>query len=396
MQSSVSITQRALTIRRVEVIPIRVRLSFKRTLSKGPVSEGAADPIVGAPVLVRIETDGGAVGYAQVRPPTPWLGETTESIIAAIRRYYGPAIIGLSVHDRQEALRRFDAMLPRNSVAQAALEIALHDVAGRALGVPVYALLGGSRQEIPLDWSVSLNPDEKMVEESVRAVRQHGVRIICLKVGPRERWAADVAIFKAVRGAVGPDVEIGIDPNEGYDAATTIRVLRQLESDHVAYVEQPLPRADVAGLRALRGASDAPLLIDESAITLAETLHVIQASACDGIVLKLWKTSGLTGARAMGALAHSAGLSTTIGGVAHGSVLEAAACAHLYSSLPARAMAAEFVLGLNVVDLDPVVGLPADFTPRNGSVITPDGPGLGVEVDMEKVGEIALGRYSVE
>jgi L-alanine-DL-glutamate epimerase-like enolase superfamily enzyme len=59
-------------------------------------------------------------------------------------------------------------------------------------------------------------------------------------------------------------------------------------------------------------------------------------------------------------------------------------------------MAAEFVLGLNVVDLDPVVGLPADFTPRNGSVITPDGPGLGVEVDMEKVGEIALGRYSVE
>ena len=377
-------------------MPIRVRLSFKRTLSKGPVSEAAADPIVGAPVLVRIETDGGVVGYAQVRPPTPWLGETTESIVAAIRHYYAPALIGLTAHDRHEAIRRFEAVLPGNSVAQAALEIALHDLAGKALGVPVYALLGGSRQEIPLDWSVSLNPDERMIEESVLAVRQHGVRIMCLKVGPRERWAADVAIFKAVREAVGSDVEIGIDPNEGYDAATTIRVLRELESQHVAYVEQPLPRADVAGLRALRGASDTPVLIDESAITLAETLHVLQAAACDGIVLKLWKSAGLTGARNMGALAHAAGLSMTVGGVAHGSVLEAAASAHLYSSLPTHAMAAEFVLGLNVVDHDPVVELPADFKPRNGSVIAPDGPGLGVNVDMEKVSEIALGRYSVE
>ena len=389
-------TYNPILIRKIEVYPIDVRLTFQRTLSKGPVSKASRDKLVGAPILLRVESNEGVVGFGQVRPPTPWLGETTDSIVSAVRHYYGPALLGADPSARQDRGSRLDAVLPGNSVAQAGLDIALHDLTGKTLGLPVYAVLGGSRRSIPLDWSVSLNPRDAMIDEAVRAVRDHGVHIICIKVGAAGQWTSDVETFRAVRAAVGEDVEIGIDPNEGYDLATAIRVARALENDRIAYIEQPLTRVDVNGLRDLRAAAGVPILLDESAITVVDALRLAEAGACSGFVLKLWKSGGFANAVKMAVVAEAAGLAVTVGGVAHGSVLEAAACAHLYSSLPVRAMAGEFVLGLNVVDRDPVVQLPQAFAIRDGSVEPPDGPGLGVDVDMSVVNELALGHYVVE
>ncbi len=386
----------AVTIRRVEIMPLKVQLTFRRTLSKGVVAGDDARPWVGDPVLIRVESTDGVVGCGQVRPPTPWLGETTDSIVAALRHYYGPALIGANALERELIGPMLERLLPANSVALAGVDMALHDLVGRTYGLPVYALLGGTRRVIPLDWSISLNPIDSMVAEATRAVSEFGVRTICLKMGPSAHWQEDIATFKRVRSEVGHEVEIGIDPNEGYDLSTTLRVLRALEDEHVAYVEQPMHRDDHEGLRLLRAQGAAPLLIDESAIHASDVQRLIAHGCCDGLVLKLWKSGGFSGVRRMATLAEAAGLQTTLGGVAHGSLIEAAACAHVYSSLAVQPMAAEFVLGLNVVDNDPIATPASDFAVRDGSVCAPSAPGLGIDVDIDAARSLALATFIVD
>jgi L-alanine-DL-glutamate epimerase-like enolase superfamily enzyme/MFS family permease len=391
-----SVVRSAVTIRRIEVLPLRSRLTFHRTLSKGSVSSGNDADWVGDPVLIRLESSDGFVGTSQVRPPTPWLGETTESIVSAVRRYYGPALLGANVAERELTMLRLERILPGNTVALAGLDIAIHDLVARTYGIPIYALLGGAQVKVPLDWSVSLNAQPKIVAEATRAVHEFGLQAICLKVGPSERWREDIAVFKQVRAEVGSDVAIGMDPNEGYDLPTMLRVLRGLQDADVAYIEQPLPRNDLDGLRMLRAQGGAPVFVDEGAISLADAFRAISSASCDVLVLKLWKSGGFTNARKMAVVAEASGVGTTLGGVAQGSVLEAAACAHLYASLGVPPMAAEFALGLNVVDDDPIVALPDDFAIKNGTAEVPGGPGLGVEVDMGTAREIALASFTIE
>ena len=384
------------SVRKIEVLALRVPLSFHRVLSKGAVSAATDRDWVGNPVFIRLESGDGAVGISQVRPPTPWLGETTSSIVSCIRDYYGPALLGANVAERESTVLQLDRILPGNSVALAALDIAIHDLLGRTYGIPIYELLGGGAVKIPMDWSVSLNVLPKIIEESETAVRGYGVRSLCLKVGPAERWREDVETFRAVRASVGSEVRIALDPNESYDLPTALRVMRALSDDQVEYLEQPLPRHALDDLRALRAQAGVPVFLDETAISLPEAYRAIRHGACDGIVLKLWKTGGYTNTKKMAALAEAAGVRTTLGGVAHGSVIEAAACAHLYASIGAPPLAAQFVLGMNVVDQDPMVPLPSDFWVRDGVASVPTAPGLGVEPDMDVAERIALARYVVE
>lgn len=390
-----TVRSHGVTISRVDIYVIDTPLKHTRVLSKGAVSAGEASRDAVHPVLVRLTSSDGVTGYGRVRPPTPWLGETTSSIVSAIRHFYGPLLLGANASERAANARLLDQALPGNTVALAAVDMAVSDLLGKTYGIPVYELLGGRRQPIPMDWSVSLNPAEVMIAECVRAVRDYGVGMLCLKAGAKGRWRDDVTTFRTVREAVGPDIEIGLDPNEGYDVATAIQVVDELKDTGVAYLEQPLPRRDVQGLKALRGAVATRILVDEGAVSLPQAAAVIGEGACDGLVLKVWKSGGFADALTMAALADTAGLQTTVGGVSHGSVLEAAACAHLYASAAPSPLAAEFILGLNVLDTDPISELPDDFRPDRGKVLPPDGPGLGVGVDMAEVEARKLAAYTI-
>ncbi|MGD9525867.1 MAG: mandelate racemase/muconate lactonizing enzyme family protein [Pseudonocardia sp.] len=377
-------------IARIEVTVLGIDLARPRTISKGVSPSGESI----RPVLVRIESTDGAVGYGQDRPVIPWLGETTASIVSAVRHHYGPALLGADAAQRAHLARRLPEVLPGNSIARNILDMALHDLVGRSYGVPVHALLGGSRREIPLNWSVSLGPPAEMVQDAVTATQRYGLRLVCLKSGGPDRWRTDVETFRAVRVAVGPDVEIAMDPNEGYDVATTLRVARALADDHVHYFEQPLVRSDLHGSRIVRG-EGVPVMVDEGAITPDAVGRLVAAGACDGIVLKLWKSGGYAEALECATLADRAGLDTTLGGVVVGSVLGAAASAHLYSAAPRPPLGAEFVLGLNVTEQDPVCALPDDLVPRDGVVRAPAAPGLGVEVDKAAVERLAVATVDV-
>lgn len=386
-------------IERIDVAVTGLTTRVQRMMSSGPYDTGDSSSLMGKPVLVRVHADG-IVGYGQVRPTAPghFVADTVHSVVAAITEIYGPYLIGKDVFDLDRTWADFDTLLPGNSNARAALDYALHDVAGKALGLPVHKLIGGLCQEtIPLEWSVSLGDRSAMVDDAVRAVEQFGIGVLCLKAGGPGGWRDDVANFAAVRDAVGPSVVVGVDPNTGWQTSETIAAMRALAPLDLGYVEQPIDRRDIAGLARIRRAAEGvPLMADESLFTVSDALELARAEAVDVLCVKLYKTGGIRAAKRIAAVAEAANMRVNVGGLAVQSQLEAAAGAHFCASIPARQVmpGAEFIFGLGVIAMDPLVA-ETDFVIRDGHVRPPTGPGLGVLIDEAAVERLTLHAESV-
>lgn len=377
-------------IERIDVVVTELASRIRRTMSSGSYDTGPSGSPMGKPVLVRVHAEG-VTGYGQVRPTAPghFVPDTVHSVVAAIRDVYGPALIGRDVFDLEQIWTDFDLILPGNSNARAALDYALHDAMGKAVGLPVHKLIGGLCQpRIPLEWSISLADDVgRIVADAERAVHEFGIRVVCLKCGARGGWREDVRNFTAVREAVGPDVVIGVDPNTGWLVSETIQAMAALAPLDLGYVEQPVDRRDLAGLARIRQAANGvPIMADESLFTLEDAYGLAVAQAVDVLCIKLYKTGGIRQAKRITAVAAAANLRVNVGGLAVQSQLEAAAGAHFVASTPVRQVmpGAEFIFGLGVAGPDPLVP-ETDFVIQDGHAMVPDGPGLGVRVDEEAV-----------
>jgi L-alanine-DL-glutamate epimerase-like enolase superfamily enzyme len=322
------------------------------------------------------------------------------SVVGAIADAYGPRLIGRELLDTESVLSMFDRALPANMNARAVIDHALHDAIGKALKLPVYKLLGGLAQErIPLEWSVSMADDPgRMVADAERALREYGIRVLCLKAGGKGGIERDVQNFIAVRKAVGADVVIGVDPNEGWTVAEAIRAVHALAPHGLGYLEQPVRRQDIAGMAAIRRSlAGVPLMADEGVMTLGDAYALARAEAVDVFCVKLYKMGGLRAAKRIAAVAEAAGIQLNVGGLAVHSQLEAAAGAHFYASTPARLVmpAAEFIFGLGVLGPDPLVR-DTDFVIRDGHVAPPARPGLGITVDERAVERHTLRREVIK
>jgi len=390
-----------LAIDRIEVLVTDLTVRLRREISSGAYDTGPSGTLLGKPVLVKIHADC-VTGYGQIRPISPghFMPDTVHSVVGAITDVYGPRLIGRDLLDLESILAMFDQTLPANMNARAALDHALHDAVGKALKLPAYKLLGGLCQErIPLEWSVSMSAESgKMVEDAHRAMKEFGIRVLCLKAGGKGGWRHDVQNFIAVRRAVGPDVAIGMDPNEGWTVSETVRAVRDLAPHRLDYLEQPVRRQDIAGMAAVRRAlNGVPLMADEGVMTLGDAYALAKAEAVDVFCVKLYKMGGLRAAKKISALAEAAGIQLNVGGLAVLSQLEAAAGAHFYASTPARLVmpAAEFIFGLGVLGPDPLVP-ETDFVITDGYVMPPARPGLGIVVDERAVKRHTLKREVVE
>jgi muconate cycloisomerase len=284
--------------------------------------------------------------------------------------------------------------LAGNPAARAVLDIALYDLMGKALDVPVHKLIGGCCQpRIPLEWSVSMAEDiGVMIAEARRAVEEFGIRVLCIKAAERRGWRQDVKNFEAVRRAVGDDVVIGVDPNTGWNLHDAISAVHALRPFDLGYIEQPVARRDLEGMATIRReARGIPVMADEGLFTLTDAYAIARARAADAFCIKLYKIGGLTPARKIAAVAEATEILLNCGGLAVQSQLEAAAAAHFYTSTPAKRMlgAGEFVFGLNTIGPDPLVPQ-TEFVVRDGHVHVPTGPGLGIVLD-----EAALKKHTL-
>jgi L-alanine-DL-glutamate epimerase-like enolase superfamily enzyme len=388
-------------IERIEICVTDLKTRLQRQRSTGPYDTGAPGALLGKPVLVKIFAEG-IVGYGQIRPLAPHhsMPDTYATMISMIKHVCGPRLIGQRIFDVEGIHALFDNLAPANYMARAAIDAALYDAIGKATNQPVYNLIGGLAQpRIPLEWSISMAADpKKMVADAERALHEFGIKVLCIKSGHPDGWQQDAKHFRAIREAVGTDATIGMDPNTGWTVADTLQALRALQEHRVDYLEQPVKRHDLAGMAAIRrAATGVPLMADESCLSIQDAHAIVAAEAADVLCIKLYKHGGITPARKIAAIAEAANVKINCGGLAVLSQLEAAAGAHFYASRPAGQVmpAGEFIFGLGVIGPDPLVPQ-TEFVVKDGHVVPPSGPGLGVTVDETALDALTLLKETVQ
>src|SRR6202165_2750249 len=212
-------------------------------------------------VFVRIETGEGLVGWGEAAclgGPT-WSEESAESVAVTIERYIAPWLVGRDPPAIAALPVEMATRVQGNPFARAAVEMALWDLTGRALGVPVHRLLGGRvRDRVPLSWSLAVADPEAEIEEArVKVARGH--RIFKIKTAARP-VAEDVERVRRLREALGAEISLRVDANQGWDRPTALRAIRALEPYNVDFVEQPVPRWDLEGMAEIGRRGTAPVV----------------------------------------------------------------------------------------------------------------------------------------
>ena len=337
-------------------------------------------------VLVKLTTEGGAVGWGEATPTPRWTYETTETIVSTLRRYLAPAVQGIEVWNLDALHRAMDrAIAPGvttgSPLAKSAIDVAAHDAWGRALGVPVHQLLGACRRtRFDLSWMVSLQSPadaERAVAEGLEA----GYTVFDVKIGMHGA-AGDLDLVRRTRAAAG-DRRVQVDANRGYRVDAALRQARRFGELDVALFEQPLDGFNLSGYRRLQAASPVPIGIDESLRSVADLLEYVRADAIGVAVAKVQRNAGLHRSRALCAAAEAAGLELSLSGLTETDLGLAAGLQ----------LAAAF--DINPLQLNGPQYLDTDYlTARvwrgGGEVELPTGPGLGVEVDEAAVRRRAL------
>jgi muconate cycloisomerase len=271
--------------------------------------------VAGQYVLVRLSDDAGRVGLGEASITAVWSGETQAGTLVLVREVLAPLVVGADPFDVEWISRRMDQAVFGNSFAKAAVEMALLDLQGQTLGVPVYKLLGGregAAEGIRLKFVVGA-VDPELAAQRARRMVERGWRAIKVKVGRHPHPQADVDRLRAVREAIGPDVWLSVDANGGYTVAQAVWVAPRLEKLNVVLFEQPTRRGDHRAMAEVRRKSGIPIMADESVFTPQDALDVVRARAADVLSLYPGKHGGIRATQHIAKLAEAAGIPCTIG-----------------------------------------------------------------------------------
>ncbi|OAA92878.1 dipeptide epimerase [Clostridium coskatii] len=323
-------------------------------------------------IIVEIYTDTGNIGFGEAPPTGVITGDTIGSIIGAIEDHIKKSIIGMDIENFETVIQKLNKCIVKNTSAKAAVDIALYDLYGQLYKAPLYKLLGGFRKEITTDITISVNEPEEMVKDSIDAIKR-GYKTLKIKVGKDSK--KDLERMKAIRQAIGYDVQLRIDANQGWKPKEAVKVLREMEDAglNIEFVEQPVIAHDIDGLKFVTDNVSIPVLADESIFSPMDALNVLERRAADLINIKLMKTGGIYNALKICSLAEIHGIECMIGCMLEAKVSVTAAV-HL-------ACAKSII---TKIDLDGPVLCKED--PINGGAIfneskitLTDKPGLGIE-----------------
>lgn len=336
-------------------------------------------------VVLRLTAESGTVGFGEASPWSVFTG-TPEASFAALDRYLRPLVLGRRVGDLAAIMMDAGHAVAFCTEAKAALESALLDLTGRISGVPVWALLGGKcRDEIPLSVSLA-NPDFAQDTDLLHRLRADGIGLVKLKAGFSDH-RFDVVRLEHLAQEF-PDINVRVDFNQGLAIEGALAKVRDIAGFAPDFIEQPV-RAHHFGLMAqIRAAIDVPLLADESVFGPEDALRAIREGICDGFSVKIMKSGGLRRAQSVARMAAAAGLSA-YGGDMFESGLAHLAGTHMIAATPEITLGCEFYQADYFLETDI---LETRFDTGNGVVRVPDGPGLGIRPDLEKLEHFAVSR----
>jgi L-alanine-DL-glutamate epimerase-like enolase superfamily enzyme len=264
-------------------------------------------------------------------------------------------------------------LFPNNTTLRSALEIALWDILGRAANLPLFALLGGRRRTIVTDNTVGIETPAVMAERA-RIFKERGFQAIKVKLGTD--LATDLERMRLIREAVGPELPLRVDANQGWSRTVARTALKALVAYGPELVEQPVVKADIDGLADLRRTSPIPIMADESLFDDHDAMRLVAAGACDYFNIKLAKAAGIWTALKINAIGEAAHIPCMVGCMTDAGIAIAAAV-HLASARENIVFAD--LDGADMLTVDPVAG---GFAYGATGELTPStAPGLGVEID---------------
>ncbi|MCL2376753.1 MAG: dipeptide epimerase [Defluviitaleaceae bacterium] len=323
-------------------------------------------------MIVKVETDEGIVGFGEAKPSFMVTGESIDTV-AAVLPLFRSALIGENPFALEKIHKTMGAVITNNSCVKAGIDIALHDIMGKKLEMPLYKLLGGYRNSFATDMTVSIDTPAAMAQEAL-VYKQEGFGVLKIKAGIDPE--ADIEAMRQIREAVGPKVRLRADANQGWDANAAIRTISAYEQYGVEMVEQPVKHWDIDGLAYVRRHVKIALGADESLHTPEDAMKLAKAAAVDMFNIKLMKSGGIYPALRINAIGEACGISVMLGCMMETRIGNAAS---------ASLVAAQ----RNIIeaDLDSFrqfegKGISGGFSLENGVITMLEKPGLGIDVDF--------------
>ena len=263
-------------------------------------------------IVVKIVSDTGEIGYGEAAPTAVITGETKESIKSAILNYIKPSIIRMEIDNLESIMEKINSCILKNTSAKAAVDMAIYDLYAKKLNSPLYKILGGYRNEITTDITISVNNIDKMVQDSIKAVNE-GFDILKIKVG--KEGEKDIERISEIRKAVGKNVSLRVDANQGWTSKQAVKIISVFEDEdlNIDLIEQPVKYWDLEGMKYVTQNTYTRILADESVFSAHDAVKIIQERAADLINIKLMKTGGIYNALKICDIAEVYGVECMIG-----------------------------------------------------------------------------------
>lgn len=326
-------------------------------------------------VIVHILTEDGRSGFGEAPPTHVITGDSLASIEFAVE-VIAAGLIGLDIRRREIIFEKLHKAIIGNPSAKAAVDIALYDLMAQQSGLPLVQFLGGYREELETDFTVSVNSPEEMAEDAAGYIKD-GFDVLKVKVGI-DTVEKDIERITAIRKKVGYDVLLRLDANQGWEAKSAVRAIGMMEDAGlgIELIEQPVHAKDIEGLKFVTDHTMTPIMADESIFSPNDALKVLQLRAADLINIKLMKSGGIHQALKINALAEAHGVQCMTGSMIE-SKLSVSAVAHFAASQP----------NITRFDFDTPLMLKEDNVPGGiqytGKTIRfSDKPGLGIDTDL--------------
>jgi len=360
--------QNQIRIRQIELYKLFVPLKEPFVISLGPILNAEN-------VLVIIHTEEGITGYGECSPFMSINGESMDTCFV-VGQYFAKLFKGKNALAIEERIEEMDRLIYGNTSIKSAFDMALYDISSQYANVPLYKFLGGSNTKtIITDYTVSIGEPAKMAADAVK-IKDEGYPAIKIKLG--KHGPTDVLRIKAIREAVGNEIPLRIDANQGWQLEEAINTLKALSQFDIQHCEEPIPRWAFMQLPELRKQSPIPIMSDESCGDEHDAERLIQLGACDYMNIKLGKSGGIFKALKMVKLAEAANIHLQVGAFME-SRLAMTAFAHFSLCSP---LIEHFDFDTCLMfSEDPVTG--GSIYEKNGVVKVPESAGLGAKVDKE-------------